>query len=396
MKQSWLQKITFVMIVFGILLSPCFGDEKEQADRWVIGKSVKIHSKILAEERPLWVYLPTGYSESKEQYPVFYLLDGKVNFHHISGIVEILGYYRHIPRMIVVAVENTDRERDFLPFKTEDDWPPTAGADKFRAFLKKELIPFVEKNYRTFPYRILCGHSFGAVFCFDVFLKEPGLFTAYIAAAASISVNNRLLLRQTKSKIKHLSPAKTSLFFTISKDDGESIDACKDLARYLEKNAPKELSWRFDYMETEDHVSVLHPTVFNALRWLHRDWRLPETTAEKMSLDDIKAHYRQLSERYGSKILVPEGMLIEVGYGLIEAKKFARAIEAFKYYVEIYPDSAIGHVCLGEAYEEGGKFELAKKYYEISLKMAIKNKDNQALPVGRGLLKRLLKKMEDK
>lgn len=395
MKQSWVQKVTFVMIVLGILTSPCFGGEKEQADRWVIGKSVKIYSKILAEERPLWVYLPAGYSESKEQYPVFYLLDGKVNFHHISGIVENLAYYAHIPRMIVVAVENTNRERDFLPFKV-DDWPPVAGADKFRAFLKKELIPFVEKNYRTFPYRILCGHSWGAVFCFDAFLKEPGLFTAYIAASAPISVNNRLLLRRTQSKIKNLSLSKKSLFFTISKDDGDSIAACKDLARFLEKNAPEGFSWRFDYMESEDHVSVLHPTVFNALRWLHQGWRLPETTAEKMPLEDIKAHYRQLSKRYGSKILVPEGMLIEVGYGLLDKKKFAEAIEAFKYYVEIYPDSALAHVCLGEAYEESGKLELAKKYYEISLAMATKNKDNQVLPIAGGLLKRLLKKMAAK
>ena len=82
--------------------------------------------------------------------------------------------------------------------------------------------------------------------------------------------------------------------------------------------------------------------------------------------------------------------------GLKEAKKNAGAIEAFKYYVEIYPDSAAAHACLGEAYEENGQLELAKEHYEISLKLAIKNKDNLILPSARGLLKRLLKKMEDK
>ncbi|MCP5049473.1 MAG: hypothetical protein GY940_20045 [bacterium] len=98
------------------------------------------------------------------------------NFH-------LLSRFSHMPRMILVAVPTVDRERDLLPTRV-DNWPPAAASDKFRAFIKKELIPHVEKKYRVRPYRILCGHSYGGVFCFDVFLKDPDMFTAFISIRA--------------------------------------------------------------------------------------------------------------------------------------------------------------------------------------------------------------------
>jgi predicted alpha/beta superfamily hydrolase len=221
MRKCWLQWVLLSVLMLGLLFTPSPGQTIKQGNELVIGKIFNLSSKILGEERPIWVYLPPDYEKSRDSYPVFYLLDGEIHFHHVSGIVEFLSGFAHMPRMIVIAVTTIDRERDFLPTKV-NNWPPVAAADKFREFLKKELIPLVGKKYRVRPYRILCGHSYGGVFCIDAFLKDPDLFTAYIAISPTLSWDSQLLVK-TGARLKNISFNNKFLFLTTSADDEGAI-----------------------------------------------------------------------------------------------------------------------------------------------------------------------------
>jgi len=395
MRKCWFQWVLPSMLMLGLLSTPSPGQTIQKGNDLVIGKIFNLSSKILGEERPIWVYLPPNYENSRESYPVFYLLDGELQFHHVTGIVEFLSFYSHMPRMILIAVTTVDRERDFLPTSV-NNWPPVAAADKFHAFLKKELIPLVEKKYRTRPYRILCGHSYGGVFCIDAFLKDPDLFTAYIAISPTLSWDNQLLVKKGTRLLKETSFNNKFLFLTTSADDEGAIPPTRDFAALLEKNSPEGLQWRFDYMENDDHLSVVHPTIYNALIWLHQGWRIPERKLEEMTLARVKLHYEKLSRRYGSHVPVPEGVLFNLGYSTLDNGNKPGAVEVFKYIIELYPDVPSGYVGLGEAYEESGNLELAKKNYEYACESAKKNNDNMALPVARGLLERVLKKMKNK
>jgi tetratricopeptide (TPR) repeat protein len=147
-------------------------------------------------------------------------------------------------------------------------------------------------------------------------------------------------------------------------------------------------------MKNDDHLSVVHPTIYNALVWLHQGWRLPERKLEEMTLAEVKLHYEKLSRRYGSHVPVPEGVLFNLGYSILDHGNKPGAVEVFKYLIKLYPDVPSGYVGLGEVYEEAGKLELAKKNYEYGCEIAKKNNDNMALPVARGLLERVLKKMK--
>src|SRR5882672_3395991 len=91
-------------------------DLKAQTDPAItIGKKERLFSKVLNEERELWVYLPRSYNQSSDTYPVLYLLDGASHFEHVAALVEYLSNNLRIPQTIVVAIPNTDRVRDFTP-----------------------------------------------------------------------------------------------------------------------------------------------------------------------------------------------------------------------------------------------------------------------------------------
>ena len=107
----------------------------------VIGQKVKFHSKVLEEDRTLWVYCPEEYAYSTAKYPVLYLLDGNVHFHYLTGVIDFFSSRQYIPRMIVVAIPNTDRVRDLTPVHLEHR-PTSGGSGTFIQFLKEELFPY--------------------------------------------------------------------------------------------------------------------------------------------------------------------------------------------------------------------------------------------------------------
>ncbi|MCJ7774321.1 MAG: esterase family protein, partial [Desulfobacterales bacterium] len=69
-----------------------------------LGHTLKITSTALGEDRNVFVYLPEGYFESENEYPILYLLDGAEHFHHGSGVVQFLSINGLMPQTIVVAI----------------------------------------------------------------------------------------------------------------------------------------------------------------------------------------------------------------------------------------------------------------------------------------------------
>lgn len=358
-----------------------------------IGKERIIHSKILGEERPILVYVPNDYASSGASYPVLYLLDGAFHFHHATGIIDFLSKLSRIPRMIVVGIPNVDRNRDFLPTRV-NDIPPAAGADKFLAFIREELAPFVDKNYRTAPYRILCGHSFGGLFGIYSLVNSPGLFQAYFIVSPSVYWDDRLMFKKAEDLFKENPGLKCFFYITAAGGDKDAIRfASKDFAGLLEKTAPKGFEWHYRFMEKEDHNSTFHRVFYNALESLYPDWRLSSDQLSGMSLPDIRAHYKKLSGKYGYEIPVQERALDNKEYLLRKENKIDEAIEVLKFKVAEFPNLARAYFRLGHAYETVGKLDLAKTNFEMAVQLGERNKD-PLLPTFKEFLSLLLKKMK--
>ncbi len=67
-----------------------------------------------------------------------------------------------MPDAIVVAVTSPDRGIDMTLPEVEVRGVENRGGDKFLAYLADELIPTIDRQYRTLPLRILIDHSHGA------------------------------------------------------------------------------------------------------------------------------------------------------------------------------------------------------------------------------------------
>lgn len=346
-------------------------------DAVTIGTSFKLRSEALGEERDLLVYTPPGYARGGK-FPVLYMTDGETQFLHTAGTVDFLTRVGRISPLIVVAVRNSPghRTRDLTQthaaFGDGAPMPGSGGADKFLAFLETELIPAVERKYRTAPFRIFAGHSFGGLFALHTLATRPALFGGVIAVSPTLNWDGDLPIRELKTMLAGRPSLEATLFVSLGNEGPELDKRLADLQKLLKRERPKGFSWGVLQLPADDHGSVVLKSHYDGLLKVFEEWRLPvdaRTGAYAGGLAGLKAHYAGLSRRFGYTIDPPEIEVNLLGYTELGAKQMDRALEAFRFNMAIHPESANAHDSLGEALEKKGDLAAARESYAHAVEM---------------------------
>jgi predicted alpha/beta superfamily hydrolase len=345
-----------------------------------------LNSQVLGEERRVLVYTPRSYEQGEQRYPVLYMTDGEAQLGHTVATVEFLARNGRMPELIIVAITNTDRTRDLTPTKgtlrgasgRPVEFPTSGGADKFLTFIEKELMPQIEGKYRTHPYRIFAGHSFGGLLALHTFTSHPDLFNAILAVSPSFDWDQHFVSKRAEEFLKGRKELNRTLFFTLANEGGETRVGYDRFKALLNKQTPKGLSWNAMLMEDEDHGSVVLRSHYHGLRKIFEGWQIPPDPtigAATGTWATIEEHYRKLSARFGFRIPPPEALVNQAGYQLLGNGWTGEAIKVLQANVTNYPHSANVYDSLGEAYEKSGKLELAKPNYEKAVQYGERSND---------------------
>ncbi len=240
----------------------------------VIGESLELVSKTMQETRRINVYLPDGYRQDQaKSYPVIYMLDGGIaeDFLHIAGLMQVSIANGTMRPFILVGIENTVRRRDLTgPSESELDKkaiPNLGGAQSYRHFLTKELIPEIEQRYRTTQERALVGESLAGLFTIATLFHTPEMFQTYIAIDPSLWWDDERLTAQFAEKLKTHAQLAKNLYFASSGQPGmESV--IKRFAEMLKLNKSGGLNWTYEHFPNETHASIYHPAALIAFRKL--------------------------------------------------------------------------------------------------------------------------------
>src|SRR5688572_20962312 len=280
----------------------------------VIGEEVALFSNVLKEERVLYISKPANYETTKDRYPVLFLLDGITHFHHTTGTTAFLARNQFMPDMLVVAIGNTDRARDMTPPSQDPtvakNVPTHGGAANFQRFIADELIPWLDKNYRTRPYRILVGHSLGGLFAITSLITRPELFNAYIAISPSLQWDNQNVVSRAQAFFDKTDKLSASLYMTSGNEGDALVGGIRKLSGALEEKAPAGLEWHFEPMPLESHGSVPHRSTYQGLEFIFADWTLrnPFETYNKYGFAGIEHFFKASDKKYGTDRGVPESV----------------------------------------------------------------------------------------
>lgn len=356
-------------------------------------RAVLIHSKVMAEDRTLWIHLPDSYATTPlNTYPVLYVLDAGNQFNHAVEAVSFLsGYDRNrMPEMIVVGITNVDRGRDFTPVYlntangTMDSVKAAtnAGAGGFLRYLANEVVPFVDSRYRTQPYRILAGHSLSGLFALYVKEQMPNLFPAMILTSPAINGVNDRLLSNLQSFIKPAHPHNGKLFIAIGNENTQKVDS---LTSGLKRYAPTWLNWAYQKYDDENHFSVPYKSLFDGLKFIYKNWFIDYYGNTAITYRDITQHFKILSDEFGYHINPTEDFVNNCGYNQLNSGRTENAVALFIENVKTHPNSYNAYDSLGEAYLKSGNTALAILNYKKSVEL---NPHHQA---GKAILEKLMK-----
>lgn len=244
-------------------------------EKLTIGEVHTLHSIILNEDRTLNIYLPHHY-DSTTSYSVIYLLDGSrdEDFLHITGLVQFFNLMFGMPEVIIVGIANVDRKRDFT-FATTDkklqkDFPTTGHSADFIRFLQEELQPYIESKFHTGPNKFLIGQSLGGLLASELLLRHTAMFTHYLIVSPSLWWDDESLLADVSTRYAAQTQKPTFVYIAAGADEPARMK--KDASRLydiLKADATSKTETIFNLMENENHATILHNSIYQALTRLY-------------------------------------------------------------------------------------------------------------------------------
>ncbi|MBC7814799.1 MAG: alpha/beta hydrolase [Burkholderiales bacterium] len=244
------------------------------------------------------ISLPLGYSVSSSEgwpfnntptkWPVVYVLDGNWYFGMVTDMIRPMSWCGSTSDAIVVGIgyaEDKDPIEAFRDSFTRRDFDltpirdatveksmeqahkrpaPNGDAGNFHKFLKHELIPFVEGDYRADPSkRILIGHSYGGLFALFSLFETPELFDTLIIGSPTLSYGNRITFQyeETFAKEHKKIPAKVYLYVGELEEDikNETLTDTLRLAAVLQGREYEGFSLVKHVFLDQNHCEVSAP-----------------------------------------------------------------------------------------------------------------------------------------
>jgi predicted alpha/beta superfamily hydrolase/DNA-binding LytR/AlgR family response regulator len=372
-----------LLLFFSFLLMVLFSKaQQNDSSRLVVADVVTLHSDVLKQDRKIEIYTPALSNWDKfpgQALPVLYLLDGDA----LTGVVASeLNYlstsYYLLPPMIVVGISNYDHDRlhDLTPsvpdsgFGGATGMAAFGGADAFVEFLSAELIPYIEKHYKTEPFRILAGHSMGGLLSVHCLLNHSSLFNAYFAISPSLWWDNFKIVGSAGPRLDTGSFTNKFLFFSDANEGLNMHAGVESFDSVLTRKHVNGLSYQYIRYPDESHGSEPVKAIYDALKWLYPNW-YPEMGDSTAFMVD--KHFKSLSARYGYTILPPEWFVSKRGARILNSGRIDDAIAFFQLNIKNYPASIESLVLLGDAYLKKGDKEKALDCYTRASRMTWDN-----------------------
>ena len=351
------------LILFVFLFSLTFINIEAQV------KYETFESSKLGETRQIKIQLPRGYDSNQDKsYPIFIVLDGDYLFEAVAGNVDYYSYWEDMPESIVIGVNQMDTRYDDCLYSEQNSLPVETGAAFFE-FIGQELVPYIEKTYRTVNFRVAVGHGLTANLINYYLLKPQPLFQGYIAISPELAPGMLDYIPEGLSK------AESKIFYYLANTDNDGASVKKmtntlntDIAALDNKN----IVYNFDSFKGPSHYSVPTHAIPNAIEKMFHVFQPISKKEYKETILELQiSPVLYLQEKYES---INDLFGIDKKILINDFKAISAAIEKnelYEYYEELgklarkaYPETLLGTYYMARFYEETGEPKKAMRTYQ--------------------------------
>lgn len=295
MKRSASGKLIFLILFFVLIhyelvgqtnLPPSINQKQE----------IIVKSKINGTAYHLSVSLPQHYSSKDTiHYPVLYILDGGLAFPIAHSVRTALDMFGNLEDVIIVGIEYeweesltpwfTQRAKDYTPtkdvnFENNQTYLRVFGLTKgsllsgggsvFLNVIRKEIIPLIDRKFKTTSDRGISGHSFGGLFAGYCLFEATDLFNKFGINSPSFWWNNKEMFKVEKTFSEHNQSLPAQVFMSAGGLEGKSMTpVITAFADSLRSRNYKGLNLTIHIFEDETHMSVVPAMTSRTLRVLY-------------------------------------------------------------------------------------------------------------------------------
>ena len=287
-----------------------------------------------------------------------------------------------VPEVIVIGIPNTDRFRDFTHSEGNvdelgEEFRTSGGGRNFLNFIEHELIPVVEKSYRTISHRTLVGHSLGGLLATTSLFESPTLFDAYMIIDPSLWWEDGAILDAIANEWEYTRNSDLAIYIATPEYTGTNsqITSTAMLSEALQSKRGNNLRIDLQRIPSVTHGSIPLLAFYRGLSFIYGDFQIDFSALLERGPEYVTEHYQGLSQKLGTTYLPPENLLEAIGRNTAGLPLDLRGISTrfFEYAVKLYPASARAHANLADSHVGSGNIEAGISSYRTALELDPQN-----------------------
>lgn len=327
----------------------------------------------LQERRDVQYYFPENLDDTKK-YPLILVLDANYLFDQVVATSKFYSRFHGMPESIIVGINQSknDIRYDDCAFEP-DSGLPTEKGKKFFEFIGMELIPYLDLNFSTAPFKMIVGYDISANFQNYWLFKDNSLFNAYINISPTLAP-------EMESRVPtRLGSFDKQIFYQLivegeESKDKQSIMAMDKAIKAIDKET---LHYFFDEYPGADHISVAtygigkaFDNIFGMFKPISpKEYKTQILTSEEPVFDYLKNKYQGIIDLFGFSKPVELNDIMAI-YAAARKKEDFESLKPLSDLCKAeYKETMLGFYFEGEYYEQMGEPKKALKTFEKAFQM---------------------------
>ncbi len=326
----------------------------------------------LQERRDVLYYIPEDYDEEKK-YPLAIVLDAEHLFDQVVANAKFYSSFHGMPDMIVVGINQLENSVRLDDCAFEEDGLPSEKGKQFFEFLGMELIPYLDLNYNTAPFKMIVGYDITANFMNYWLYKENSLFNAYVSISPTLAPGMR------ENVPARLTNHNKKIFYQLILEEEKNEYSADILAmnKAIEAIDKESLYYYFDEYAGADHISIAtygigraFDNIFGMFKPISpKEYKTQILTSEEPVFQYLQNKYKGIQDLFGLQKPVELNDIMAIYAGIRKKEDYESLKPLSDLCKTEFMGTMLGFYFEGEYYEQMGEPKKALKTFEKAFGM---------------------------
>jgi len=327
----------------------------------------------LQERRDVQYYFPENLDDTK-RYPLIIVLDANYLFDQVVATSKFYSRFHGMPESIIVGINQSkdDLRYEDCAFDPNSGLPSEKGK-KFFEFLGMELIPYLDLNFSTAPFKMIVGYDITANFQNYWLFKDNSLFNAYVSISPTLApeMGTRVASR--------LAAFDKQIFYQliVEGEKNKGTTAIMEMDKGIKAIEKETLHYFFDEYKSADHISVAtygigkaFDNIFGMFKPISpKEYKTQILTSEEPVFDYLESKYKGIEDLFGFSKPVELNDIMAIYAASRKKEDFESLKPLSDLCKQQYPETMLGFYFEGEYYEQLGEPKKALKTFEKAFQM---------------------------